>query len=122
MNDLLSVSSHPTALTLLYVAGEASLHGALGAGQGDTDPLGLFLRMAMVIIATIDVVVSWSESHTLEPWETRARRIIKVNMLMIVKILNAFHREAPEIGGELTASGCDSDDSILPSQAACRRR
>ena len=24
-----------------------------------------FLRMAMVIIATIDVVVSWSESHTL---------------------------------------------------------
>ena len=38
VKELLSVSSHPTVLTLLYVAGEASLHGALGAGQGDTDP------------------------------------------------------------------------------------
>ena len=54
-------------MTLLSVAGVASLHAALGAGQGDTDRdiHTHFLRMAMVIIATIDVVVSWSESHTL---------------------------------------------------------
>ena len=31
----------------------------------DRDIHTLFLRMAMVIISTIDVVVSWSESHTL---------------------------------------------------------
>ena len=72
MKDLFLVSSHQTGLTLLSVAGEASLHGALGAGQGDTDPLGLGPALTLHLLAaddlmamTIDIVVSWSESHTL---------------------------------------------------------
>ena len=50
----------------------------------DRDTHTHFFRMAMVIIATIDVVVSWSESHTLG--DKSDRRIVKENMLMIVNV------------------------------------
>ena len=53
VKELLSVSSHPTltVLTLLSVAGEASLHAALSAGQGDADPLGLGPAIPLHLVA-----------------------------------------------------------------------
>ena len=56
VKELLSVSSHPTVLTLLSVAGEASLHAALGAGQGDTDPLGLGPALTLHLVAADDLM------------------------------------------------------------------
>ena len=56
VKDLFLVSSHQTGLTLLSVAGEASLHGALGAGQGDTDPLGLRPALPLHLVAADDLM------------------------------------------------------------------
>ena len=40
----------------VYVAGEASLHGALVAGQGDTNPLGLGPALTLHLLAADDLV------------------------------------------------------------------
>ena len=44
-------------MTLLSVAGAgvASLHAALGAGQGDTDPLGLGPALPLHLVAADDI-------------------------------------------------------------------
>ena len=47
----LSLVTPDRLVPLLNVAGVASLHGALGAGQGDTDPLGLGEALPLHLVA-----------------------------------------------------------------------